>query len=240
MVYVGSKRRMALYILPVIQKYLDSDPHPRVYIEPFVGGANVINKVVFDNKIGYDVHPQLIALLKHLQKTKGIDLPEDISKKEYVRVCNNRDRLYPDWYIGLVGFCASYGAKYFGGYASSYKKNGKSRVSEMLNNVRKQAPALANIEFKCADFRDIQVPQNSVVYCDTPYRGTTKYKNKSVLAFPYEEFYDWCREVAKHSRVLISEYNMPEDFHVLLEKPTITTLCRDNNAMPRIEKLFTL
>ena len=47
------------------------------------------------------------------------------------------------------------------------------------------------------------------------YRDTTKYNTDD---FPYEEFYDWCREMSKDNIVLISEYNMPDDFKCIWQK----------------------
>lgn len=42
--YMGSKSRIAKDIIPIIQKYID-DNEITSYIEPFCGGANVIDKI---------------------------------------------------------------------------------------------------------------------------------------------------------------------------------------------------
>ena len=42
MVYMGSKNRIAKELLPIITANLTND---RYYIEPFVGGCNMIDKV---------------------------------------------------------------------------------------------------------------------------------------------------------------------------------------------------
>ena len=44
MKYQGSKSRIAKYIVPIIQKCIDDNEIIK-YIEPFVGGANVIDKI---------------------------------------------------------------------------------------------------------------------------------------------------------------------------------------------------
>lgn len=41
---MGSKSRIAKDIVPIIQKCID-DNNLETYIEPFVGGANVIDKI---------------------------------------------------------------------------------------------------------------------------------------------------------------------------------------------------
>lgn len=61
MKYIGSKNRLSKEIAPIIQSYINENT--KGYLEPFVGGANMIDKIKCDNKIGYDSHKQLIALL---------------------------------------------------------------------------------------------------------------------------------------------------------------------------------
>ena len=48
------------------------------------GGANIIDKVNCDNKIGYDVHKELIALLNYVKVNN--DIPEIITEEEYKKV----------------------------------------------------------------------------------------------------------------------------------------------------------
>ena len=53
MVYMGSKNRIAKYILPFWTKYLTKD---RWYVEPFRGGNNMMDKVNHHNRIANDVN----------------------------------------------------------------------------------------------------------------------------------------------------------------------------------------
>lgn len=66
MKYVGSKNRLSKDLVPIIQKFID-DNNITHYYEPFVGGANMIDKIRCNNKFGSDIHPYLIALLKQAQ-----------------------------------------------------------------------------------------------------------------------------------------------------------------------------
>ena len=86
-----------------------------------------------------------------------------------------------------------------------------------IKNLKKQSPNLKDVKFKCMDFRDIKNVANHVIYCDPPYRNTTNY---NTAVFPYEEFYDWCREMSKNNIVLVSEYNIPNDFECIWELQT--------------------
>lgn len=47
MKYMGSKSRIAKYIVPIIQSYIDNN-NIKKYFEPFLGGANVIDKINCD------------------------------------------------------------------------------------------------------------------------------------------------------------------------------------------------
>lgn len=64
MVYMGSKNRIAKDLLPIITSSLKENQY---YVEPFVGGCNMIDKVKHPNKIGADNNKYLIALLKYVQ-----------------------------------------------------------------------------------------------------------------------------------------------------------------------------
>ena len=64
---------------------------------------------------------ELIELLNYAKENCS-NIPEIISEEEYQNVKNNKSS-YDSWYVGLVGFCATFGAKYFGGYARSKKIN---------------------------------------------------------------------------------------------------------------------
>ena len=124
--YMGSKSRFAKELIPIIQSYITEDT--KGYLEPFVGGANVIDKIECNNKIGCDIHKQLIALLNKA-KDNIDDIPDIILEETYKEVKNNKEK-YEDWYVGLVGFCASFGAKYFGGYARDNKNDNSGKWSQ--------------------------------------------------------------------------------------------------------------
>lgn len=150
---------------------------------------------------------------------------------------------YPDWYLGLVGFCASFGAKYFGGYARDSRDDNSGKWSAgAIKNLKKQIPNIKKVTFLNMAFQDIPIDRikDYVIYCDIPYRGTTKYKTEQ---FPYEEFYEWVKVASIHNVVLVSEYSMPDEFDCIWQKETKTLL--DSNKSKgdaeniRIEKLFT-
>lgn len=234
MKYVGSKNRLAKDLVPIIQSYITDETEG--YLEPFVGGANMIDKIKHHNKIGYDIHEYLIELLKSL--SNGWLPPKSVYEEEYKDMQKNKSRYDKDL-LGYVGFQLSYGSKWFGGYRrDSVGKRDYSK--EAYNNVVKQAPNLKGIQFDRRDFRTVDDIKGYVIYCDIPYKDTTKY---SVDDFPYEEFYNWAVKMSKNNIVLVSEYNMPDDrFECIWQKEhkVLIDSNRDSNSEEniRIEKLF--
>ena len=228
MVYMGSKARLAKHLAPIIQSYITPDTVG--YLEPFVGGANMIQHIKHEKRYGSDINKYLIALLKYSQDLNNI-LPETISEEEYRKVKNNKDN-YDDWYVGLVGFCATFGGKYFGGYA----RDSYDIVAKRIISLAKQRSSLHSINFKSLPFNDIRELKNFTIYCDPPYFGTTAYNFKS---FNHEIFWDWVRDYSKNNIVLVSEYKAPNDFEVIFEKKVITKLTKDGTAYkPDVERVF--
>ena len=238
MKYVGSKNRLAKELTPIIQSYITDDT--KGYLEPFVGGANMIDKISCNNKFGCDIHEELIELLKYIQNTNNV-LPTTITEEEYNKVRLNKDK-YEKWYIGFIGFCATFGAKYFGGYARSFKEDKitpRDMPAEGIKNIEKQRKNLQNIKFKCCSYDEINKNiKDFVIYCDPPYKGTLKYTTD----FDYDKFYKWCKEMSKNNIVLISEYWMPEEFECIWEKKTTVRIDSNRKSkdkkMERTEKLF--
>ena len=238
MKYVGSKNRLAKELVPIIQLYITDDI--KGYLEPFVGGANMIDKIECNNKFGCDIHEELIELLKYVQDTNNI-LPKTITEEEYNKVRLNKDK-YEKWYVGFVGFCATFGAKYFGGYARGFKEDKitpRDIPAESIRNIEKQRKNLQNIKFKCCSYDEINKNiKDFVIYCDPPYKGTLKYTTD----FDYDKFYKWCKEMSKNNIVLISEYWMPEEFECIWEKKTTVRIDSNKKSkdkkMERTEKLF--
>ena len=230
MVYMGSKNRIAKELIPIITK--DLKPN-QWYVEPFVGGANMIDKIEHPYKLGADNNKYLIALLEAVQN--GQELPEHITKDEYIAVKTNKDN-YPDWYVGFVGFVCSFRGKFFGGYSGYYTtKTGIQRnyIKERINNILKQN--LDGIKLVCSSYDALDIPANSIIYCDPPYNGTTKYKD----SFDSDAFWQWCRDKAKEGHtVYVSEYNAPEDFKCIWEKQINSNL--GGRSKVAKEKLFTI
>lgn len=218
MVYQGSKNRLAKFIVPILQDYIDNN-NIKTYIEPFVGGANIIDKINCSVKIGSDYNADLIALLKYAQSDNDLCIaPKECSFEHYADVRSNRyTEKYTQEYTALIGYCASYGGRYFDGGYSRDAKGVRSIYTERLANLKEQAPNLKNIKFDCKDYKqylNLGI-KNALFYLDPPYRNTKQYSKQDIN---YDEFYNFCRELSKNNIVVISEYNMPDDFTCIWSK----------------------
>ena len=240
MKYVGSKTRIAKHIVPIIQQYLD-DEKRRAYIEPFVGGANIITQIKHPVRLGADNSLPLINLLQYV--TFGGGLPQTVSKEQYDDVRKHPEK-YDSWYVGTVGYLASYNGKYFGGYAGTvHTKAGTVRdyYDEAKRNLEAQAKILQASPpvFMHADYRQLSDMfkdglTDALIYADPPYEGTTGYADK----FNSAEFWDTCRKWANNGNtVLVSELQAPPDFSCIWEKPVTRTLNHKDRSTTT-EKLF--
>lgn len=238
MKYMGSKSKIAKYVVPIIQKYID-DNEPWAYIEPFCGGCNIIDKVHAKKRLAYDKQEYLIELFQNLCK---LELLQDFVTKEHYddvrRDFYNGARIYDKWYIAAIGFLASYNGRFFdGGYAGIVQTEYGERnyYDEALRNLKKQIPDLKGIEFNCADYKMLN-PRESVIYCDPPYKGTKEYGTSK--NFDYGEFWDWVRKVSSNNIVIVSSNDAPEDFRCIWSKPVSRTIRANGKGLGAIEKLF--
>lgn len=230
MKYVGSKNRIAKYILPII---LANRKPGQVYVEPFLGGANLIDKVL-GLRLGCDINKYLIAMFQAIQK-EWIP-PETITEQEYSQIKNDKES-YPQELVGFVGVGCSYSGKWFGGYARGNTNKGVPRnyCLESQRNLLKQAKDLKEIVFVNCNYHNLRIPSHSLIYCDPPYANTTKYSGN----FNHSEFWHWCRNKIKEGHVVfISEYAAPVDFKCVWEKEIISSLTKNTGSKRGIEKLF--
>ena len=176
MKYMGSKARFSKEILPIILKDRTAD---QWYIEPFAGGMNAICEVQ-GNRIANDIHYHLIQMWRELV---GGWTPKKITKEEYSEVRTDQSK-YPAYFVGWVGFNCSYSGKWFGGFADDYPESRRNKNGilpnyqmEAINNIPKQVEKLKGVIFQNKPYYELELPPNSIVYCDPPYEGTTKYAN---------------------------------------------------------------
>lgn len=225
MKYVGSKRRIAKEIIPII---LSERKDGQFYVEPFCGGMNAM-EFVSNPRMANDSHFYLIEMWRAL--LQGWTPPDYISEDQY-RDIRDRPCYYDPHLVGYVGF-NSYGGKWWGGYRRD-SKGERDYWKETSRHFQKQLPKLSGVKLSCCQYWEVEIPTESLIYCDPPYKGSLGYH----VNFDHEKFWDWVRYKSKNNTVFVSEYEAPIDFECIYEKSIKNTLVQDTGAKAGTERLF--
>ena len=235
MKYMWSKNRIAKYLLPIILK---DRKEWQWYVEPFVWGANMIDKVE-GNRIWWEYNEYIAKMWQELER--GWNPPEKLEREVYYEIKDNKEK-FTKQMVGYVWINSSYSWIWFWSYA--WKTQTKWWIrdyqDEAYRNTLKQIPNIKWVKFKHSSYNDLKIPDNSIIYCDPPYAWVCWYKDK----FNHLDFWDWCREQKKNwHTIFISEYNAPEDFKCVWEKEVKSSLSANWKSWGNknsTEKLFTL
>ncbi len=202
MQYMGGKSNEKWQIC----RFLNQIRQPgQLYIEPFVGACNTF-AMMDEPKIGIDIHPDLIAMWQAVQC--GWEPPDSLTEEEYNHL--KYSTISP--LRGFAGFGCSYSGKWFGGYARR-KGNSYNYCKGSKNGLINKIPSIINSTFICCDYKKIDIPRNSLVYCDPPFKWTTEFKDQ----FDSREFWDVIRKWSQENIVIVSEMSAPDDFFTLAE-----------------------
>lgn len=229
MKYMGSKNRIAKHLLPIMLSECEKNGIIK-WVEPFVGCANMIDKVHDSfERIGYDLNPHTIAALIGIRDHLD-ELPNQVSEDFYKSIKKTEPNPINSW----VRFECSFGAKLDNGYARN--SAGANYAQMGLNLAIKQSPKIQNVQFICDSYENLDF-ENCLIYCDPPYQGTTGYKTGT---FDHNKFFEWCREQAKKNIVFVSEYNAPDDFECVWQGEIKTNFAsqRKSATHKAVEKLF--
>lgn len=196
MMYHGGKARQAHLIAQAIRASAQGRTH---YLEPFVGGGNVLVRTPTGwQRTASDLHLDLILMWQAVQQ--GWTPPTRVTEEEYRR----QRRATPTALRGFTGYAASWGGKWFGGYGRHHKIDLAETNSRWLVDHR---PYLQGVTFEACDYRTHSPDQHWVVYCDPPYRDTTGYLH----GFDHDAFWrTMTRWVEAGAAVLVSEFAAPE------------------------------
>lgn len=236
MKYMGSKNRIAKELLSIILK---NRKESQVYVEPFCGGLGTIDKVD-GNRIANDKNKYLIAMWKGLQENR--ERPYQIYKELYSKARteynNNTNIEFDDFMIGWIGWMGSFNGRFFdGGYSGHcVGETKRDYISEQIRNTEKQIDKIKGIDFRSCDYADLEIPDNSIIYCDIPYKGTKQYSTSK--DFNHDFFWNWCRVMSeKGHEVFVSEYQAPDDF-ICVWGGELNSYMKPSRSVKAIEKLF--
>ena len=231
MKYMGSKNRIAKHLLPIMLSECEKHGITK-WVEPMVGGGNMIDKVPDSfERIGVDLNQHTIAALIGIRDHLD-ELPNQVSEEFYKSIKKTEPNPVNSW----VRFECSFGAKLDNGYARN--SAGANYAQMGLNLAIKQSPKIQNVKFICDSYENLDF-ENCLIYCDPPYQGTTGYKTGS---FDHDKFFEWCRKQSKKNIVFVSEYNAPDDFECVWQGEIKTNFAsqRKSATHKAVEKLFKL
>lgn len=213
--YFGGKAKIAKELSKELQSRLKEG---QAFVDLFCGSCNVVSKIKAPVRIANDLHKELIALHKAVQgdNTVGAVLqegwipPSSVSELEYKEIKNSNE--VPDYLKAFVGFGCSFSGKYWGGYARGSEV--RNYATNAKNTLLTKHKTLKDVQFTNLQYHELLLHDNSLIYCDIPYKETTGYSTGS---FQHESFYLWAKEMKdKGHTVLVSEYlqNLPEGWTV--------------------------
>lgn len=223
--YQGGKFRIAKYLVPLMESVRKPG---QTWVEPFVGGGNVIS-IASGARIGSDLNPHTIQALLDI-RDHAEELPHDGTEFTERDYADKAHRFY-----SFAHFAYSFGAVFKGGWARNDR--GTDYVEQAYRGAQKQSPGLQGVNLICCPYYALDIPPDSLIYCDPPYAGTTGYSGAG--KFDSVAFWGWCRftQAIGHT-VFISEYKAPDDFIPVWEREVARCLRKANDTTKPVEKLF--
>ncbi len=226
MQYMGGKHKISKRLVEAMGEITGD------YYEPFVGGANVITKIVAKNRFASDANPALISMWKAVQN--GWVPPEIVTEEEYKQARHLPDT---DPRKTFIGFGCSFAGKYFGGYARNAKNF--NYAAAVKRGVLRKAQYLHGVIFETKDYRDTNCKEGDTYYADPPYANTTQYKG-APDKFCSKTFWEHMTYLSnKGVRVFVSEYAAPDDWVSVLDCSTTLGLrTKTGGNEKRVDRLF--
>lgn len=106
---------------------------------------------------------------------------------------------------------------------------------ERIQRLENLDTSMKTLTFSVKSYDEVQIAENSVIYCDIPYENTAEY-NISKKSFDYERFYGWC---AKQKEPLyVSSYELPSDKFYLVAEFNRHVTFSSKNVGSAIERLY--
>lgn len=257
--YLGSKSKLAERIVSLL-------PRAEHLYDVFCGGCAIAHCAALSGKWGHihinDISdmPQLFVDAvagKYRDERRWISREDFFALKDsdpYVRSCwsfgnNGRDYLYSReiepykravWMMLTADSVRERRLAYIEAVrrlvplikGKTAKVRGDNQSLERLERLER----LESLTYSVGDYRDVEIPDGSVIYADIPYRTSTQ-KGDYGMRFDHEAFYDWCE--AQTQPLFISEYAMPEDrFVCVAQWDVVCNKSATNNSLRRVEKLW--
>lgn len=113
-------------------------------------------------------------------------------------------------------------------------KGSKNKLAERIVRLLSGLGAALPVTSSVLDFQSVDIPTDSVIYCDIPYEGTNVYNGAE--CFDYARFYDWAER--QEQPVFISSYHMPQDRSDCITEFHHRSILSGNANNPVVERIF--
>jgi DNA adenine methylase len=239
--YLGGKYRIAWHLREAMEPFLAA--HRYEIWEPFCGGLNFSRTLANCSGLLSDSHPALISLYKAYRS--GWTPPRAVTEDDHALA-----KTLPDSepLKAFVGFGHSFGGMYFAKYDAGKPELLRPRNAPpvWIRHDRSAAATkslaplrthLSRFDIAQIDFLKVTPARRSrLIYCDPPYLGTTGYGT----TFDHDRFWTRCRQWARHTTVLVSEYQCPVPHELVWQKTRHRAMTRHaaSDAAAPVEHLF--
>lgn len=247
MPYKGSKNKIADKIMSVI-------PDAEYFVDLFGGGGAMIDCAMQSGKYQKGIYNELEPLIYKgfTMAIKGEFKGEKrwISREDFFKLKDTDPYVAICWSFGNDCKTYLYSPElerlkkhlhyiFFAETPKEARLHWKAFVREYKHNTQEidrlqslqSLESLERLETFNLSYEQVEIPDNSVVYCDIPYKSTNSYLSE----FNHDKFYDWCRN--QSGLVFISEYDMPDDFY-LVEEWSRNNILSPNSCSKVIERLY--
>jgi DNA adenine methylase len=216
--YLGGKWNCGKTLAKMIEAHRESG---QTYIEPFVGGANVLWRIS-GKRVASDAHELLIDFWQAVQagwypdparptKAEYDELSARYKKETDFSHLTREERAQIVW----TGYAASYMGAWFNGFQAATGGAGTKFFDQ-------QIPCIDGVDFRHDPYTAYSRRRGCLIYCDPPYRPVEESKTvrgyDAVTAqqgeFDFDAFWDWAARVARCNTVLVSERVLPEAKYV--------------------------
>ena len=241
--YMGNKSRLLERLHALIHQI--ELPSTKVFVDLFCGGGSVGYSMAgqFETIVMNDLDSGIMYLHKTLR-----DHPERIALFSQVEPTKEEFNAYRlgisdyDTFVRQIYSFSTNGKAYLWG--EERLNTPKEELNRQRSEPRERTRHLEDvilmygryepkIVLENKPYNKVEIPEDAIVYCDPPYKGTADY---CVGEFDHEEFYEWCRNCP--NTVLISEYYMPDDFFLLEEWDLASQGGGNKNTKTARERLY--
>lgn len=252
MPYCGTKNRIAMDIIATL-------PKARVLVDLFVGGGAITHAALMCGRYDCIIANDVTDIAGYFGRAVRGEIPEPprfVSREEFFAKKDIDPLIKMVWSFGHKGTCYLSARekeellrKYAGVpcvtgdapchgcvlgkrcYCLARKVYSQTQRIMRLREMKGLASKLVTMR---ADYRQVPIPCDSVVYADPPYEGAVQpYTGER---FDSQAFWEWA--AACPVPVYVSERDAPDGWVCLFGKELTISMAANQNNQKRIERLF--